>query len=207
MILSGKTVLITGGRRIGAGLARQLAERGMNIAVSYRTSREEMRTLVADCQQMGVQADAFQADLCSSLEAERLVDWTVETFGSIDILINLTSIYHPTPFSSLQPSYSALLGGRSSGSGHAPAANRRWFAGEDHSLHRLGGRPTLSGLSSLSDREGRTGDAYESTGGRACADHYGECCRSGNGRASAQSSKKSPAENLRIVGLESNRLR
>ena len=110
MILSGKTVLITGGRRIGAGLARQLAERGMNIAVSYRTSREEMRTLVADCQQMGVQADAFQADLCSSLEAERLVDWTVETFGSIDILINLTSIYHPTPFASLQPSdYEAML--------------------------------------------------------------------------------------------------
>lgn len=103
MDLAGKTVLITGGRRIGAALALKLAARGANLAFSYLTSASTMRTVVDECRRQGVQAEAFQADLRNANEAKRLVELTVARFGSLDILVNLTSIYTCTPFAVLQP--------------------------------------------------------------------------------------------------------
>lgn len=104
MKLAGKTVLITGGRRIGAALARLLAERGANIALSYHSSTAVIQEVVEDCRQAGVQAEAYSADLRHCEQAEALVAQTVARFGSLDVLINLTSIYTRTPFANLQPS-------------------------------------------------------------------------------------------------------
>ena len=41
MTLTNRVVLITGGKRIGQVVARELAARGADIAVSYRGSKEE----------------------------------------------------------------------------------------------------------------------------------------------------------------------
>ncbi len=47
MDLAGRAVLITGGRRIGAVIAQTLAERGMDVALSYNRSRVEADTTAA----------------------------------------------------------------------------------------------------------------------------------------------------------------
>lgn len=110
MNLAGKTVLITGGRRLGAKLALQLAERGANIAFSYHTSRDSTLKSVHECELIGVKSQAFPADLRRHEDAKSLVTDTKATFGSLDVLINLTSIYHPTPFDQLQPNdYTEML--------------------------------------------------------------------------------------------------
>ena len=110
MNLHDKTVLITGGRRIGAKLAAQLAQRGANIAFSYLTSGDALNAVADECRRSGVRAETFRADLRSADEAERLVEWTVGTFGSVDVLVNLTSIYTRTPFATLRPEdYEAML--------------------------------------------------------------------------------------------------
>ena len=103
MNLSGKTVLITGGRRIGAKLALDLAQRGANIALTYHHSQLEMQRVAEECRQIGVRAEAFHADLRNSQNATSLIEDTMKTFQTIDVLINMTSIYIPTPFDSLQP--------------------------------------------------------------------------------------------------------
>ena len=103
MNLDGKTVLITGGRRIGTKLALQLAARGANLAFSYHNSRDAMMQVVEDCEQAGVKAEAFPADLRHPGDANSLIAETVDQFGSLDVLVNLTSIYTHTPFESLQP--------------------------------------------------------------------------------------------------------
>lgn len=103
MNLDGKTVLITGGRRLGAKLSLQLATRGANIAFSYHNSREEIMEVVAECERAGVKAEAFPADLRHPGDANSLVAETVQLFGSLDVLVNLTSIYTRTPFDELQP--------------------------------------------------------------------------------------------------------
>ena len=103
MNLNGKTVLITGGRRLGARLALDLAARGANLAVSYLSSRDAMLKLVEQCERIGVRAAAFPADLRHPEDANSLIEETVQTFRTLDVLINLTSIYQKTPFESLQP--------------------------------------------------------------------------------------------------------
>src|SRR2546422_11631344 len=48
MDLCGKVAVITGGKRIGRGVARELAERGMNLVLSYRGSKDGAEQTVAD---------------------------------------------------------------------------------------------------------------------------------------------------------------
>ena len=47
MLLQDKTVLITGGRRIGAAVGAELARRGMDVTFSYNRSRADAETAAA----------------------------------------------------------------------------------------------------------------------------------------------------------------
>ncbi len=56
--LQGKVVLITGGRRVGSELAPMLADRGANIAMTYRFSRAVIEHTLTDVQSRGVEGMA-----------------------------------------------------------------------------------------------------------------------------------------------------
>jgi NAD(P)-dependent dehydrogenase (short-subunit alcohol dehydrogenase family) len=103
MKLKGKTILITGGRRVGAQVARAVAERGANVALSYFRSRDRIEAIAREIRELGVRAAAIAADLRQPLDAERLVTETAADLGSLDALINMTSEFHSTPFDELQP--------------------------------------------------------------------------------------------------------
>lgn len=111
MNLDGKTVLITGGKRLGAKLALHLASKGANLAFSYNNSRDAMMQVVEDCEREGVKAEAFPADLRHPGDVNSLIAETVDQFGSLDVLVNLTSVYTLTPFEELRPDdYHEMLG-------------------------------------------------------------------------------------------------
>ena len=103
MDLQGKTVLITGGRRVGGALALLLADRGANVALTYHTSREAIERTAAEVEARGVQSLAVAADLSDALQAEAAVDRVVERFGRVDALVNMASVFRRTPFRSLVP--------------------------------------------------------------------------------------------------------
>ncbi|MGC1719752.1 MAG: SDR family NAD(P)-dependent oxidoreductase [Isosphaeraceae bacterium] len=101
--LRGKVVLITGGRRVGSALARMMASRGANLAMTYHTSREAIELVIAEVQASGVQGMAVGADLSNAAAAGRAVNAVVERFGRLDVLVNMASIYRRTPFNALEP--------------------------------------------------------------------------------------------------------
>lgn len=97
-----KTVLITGAaRRVGAGLARALAEAGWDVAVHHRGGAEEAAALVAELSGLGVRAAAFQTDLNEAGERDGLIDRVVAQFGRIDALINNASLFRYDTLSTL----------------------------------------------------------------------------------------------------------
>jgi NAD(P)-dependent dehydrogenase (short-subunit alcohol dehydrogenase family) len=98
MTLSNRVALITGGKRIGQVVAKELALRGSDVAVSYRGSRQEAEQTCADVRALGRRAVMLAADVGVVDDCARLVDQVVRDLGRLDILINMASIYGSTPF-------------------------------------------------------------------------------------------------------------
>jgi len=98
MDLQNRVVLITGGKRIGQAVARDLAERGADIAVSYRGSRVEAEATAADVRRLGRRAAVIAADVGKSADCTRLIQEVVSSLGRIDVLVNMASIYGAVPF-------------------------------------------------------------------------------------------------------------
>lgn len=98
MQLSDRAVLITGGKRIGAALARTLATRGMDVALSFNRSRTEAESAAADVRAAGRRAFLFQADLSRGGECQALVDDAAGALGRLDVLVNMASVYSSVAF-------------------------------------------------------------------------------------------------------------
>ena len=101
MDLAGRIALITGGRRIGAVVATELARRGADIVLVYRRSRAEAEETADTLRTIGRRAVLVQADLSDPESCERVVDETVNALGRLDVLINMASRYVSKPIDDL----------------------------------------------------------------------------------------------------------
>merc|ERR1712000_635461 len=72
--LKGKVALVTGASRgIGRHIALQLAQRGADVAINYRSRQPEGDEVAREIEATGVRALAFKADLSKMPEARSLV--------------------------------------------------------------------------------------------------------------------------------------
>jgi NAD(P)-dependent dehydrogenase (short-subunit alcohol dehydrogenase family) len=101
VILTDKVALITGGKRIGAVVARELAARGVDVAFGYARSKAEADQAADTVRSAGRRAAVVQADVSQPDAAAALVDATVGALGRLDILINMASVYVQRPFNDL----------------------------------------------------------------------------------------------------------
>jgi NAD(P)-dependent dehydrogenase (short-subunit alcohol dehydrogenase family) len=97
MTLTHRVALITGGKRIGQVVARELAARGADVALSYRGSKEEADRTAQDVVAEGRRAAVIAADVGRTADCQALVERTVAELGRIDILVNMASIYEGKP--------------------------------------------------------------------------------------------------------------
>jgi NAD(P)-dependent dehydrogenase (short-subunit alcohol dehydrogenase family) len=95
--LTGTVALVTGSKRIGAVVATELARKGADVAVVYRSSRAEAERAVETARTFGRRAVTMQADLVKPEACQRIVDDTVNTLGRLDVLVNMASIYRAKP--------------------------------------------------------------------------------------------------------------
>ena len=98
MTLTHRVALITGGKRIGQVVARELAARGADVALSYRGSKEEADRTAQDVVAEGRRAAVIAADVGRAADCQALVERAVAELGRIDILVNMASIYEGKPF-------------------------------------------------------------------------------------------------------------
>ncbi len=92
-LLQGKTAIITGASRgIGRGVAIIFAQQGANVAFTYSSSAEAAQQLENELTALGVKAKGYQSDAADYNQAHQLVDSVIETFGTVNILINNAGI-------------------------------------------------------------------------------------------------------------------
>ena len=94
--LTGKNAIVTGSSRgMGAAIAIALAEAGANVAL--HASQRVPADVIDQVTATGVRAIALTADLSHPDSAPGLVEDTIASFGSIDILINNAGITRRAP--------------------------------------------------------------------------------------------------------------
>lgn len=101
MDLTDKVALITGGRRIGAVVATELARRGAHVAIVYRASRAEAEETAAALRALTRRALLVQADLQQPDACRRVVEEAAAGLGRLDVLVNMASIYRTKAFDDL----------------------------------------------------------------------------------------------------------
>ena len=89
MTMNESVALVTGGSRgIGRAICLELARQGAAVAVNYAGNAQAAQETVEACRALGVQAEAFQADVSDPAACESLIAQVKERFGRLDILVN-----------------------------------------------------------------------------------------------------------------------
>ena len=91
-----RTIVITGGGGgIGRAAAARFLEEGANVVLSGR----RCEVLEAARRQLdGDRTEIVPGDVSSPDRADRLIETATERFGGVDVLVNSTGIFRPTPF-------------------------------------------------------------------------------------------------------------
>ncbi|WP_102225357.1 SDR family NAD(P)-dependent oxidoreductase [Acidimangrovimonas sediminis] len=108
----GRTAIVTGA---GAGLGRShalgLAARGANVVVNDlgvstqggRETSDAARAVVAEIEAAGGRAIANGANVADAAEVEAMVAEAMDTFGSVDVLVNNAGILRDKTFAKMTP--------------------------------------------------------------------------------------------------------
>jgi NAD(P)-dependent dehydrogenase (short-subunit alcohol dehydrogenase family) len=93
MELKDKTIILTGAARIGKFVADDLLAQGVNLTITYRTSKPDIaesdKTLF------------IQAELTNLEDIQKVIAETKKKFGKIDALVHMAATYERVPWDKL----------------------------------------------------------------------------------------------------------
>jgi len=84
-----RTAIVTGASRgIGRGIAVSLAKAGFNVAINYNSNATAADEAAAEVRAASGKALTVQANVGDLADHQRLLDATLQAFGSVDLLVN-----------------------------------------------------------------------------------------------------------------------
>ncbi len=93
--LAGKAALITGGSRgIGAATVKLFAQAGADVVFNYNRAKDAAAQVEQESRKHGTRIESLKADLGKMTDAKKLVDFTRERLGRIDILVANAGIWN-----------------------------------------------------------------------------------------------------------------
>ena len=101
MDIQDRVALVTGGKRIGAVVAAELAARGAHVALAFKRSRNEADETATAVRARGRRAVTIEADLSRPEDCHALVERAASELGRLDVLVNMASVYASKPFDAL----------------------------------------------------------------------------------------------------------
>ena len=86
--LAGQVALVTGASKgIGWGIPLRLGREGMKVVLNSRNA-EEVQRAASGLAELGVETLAVAADMGKTTDVQRLLDETLQRFGTLDLLVN-----------------------------------------------------------------------------------------------------------------------
>jgi len=102
--LDGRTAVVTGGSRgIGRAIALELAARGADVGIAYRSNAEAAGQVATSIRQLGRRAFAAACDVTRRDAVERFFADAVAALGPVQILVNNAGVTRDAPFLFMDP--------------------------------------------------------------------------------------------------------
>lgn len=91
--MTNKVIIVTGGSRgIGASIVKLLAEEDYKIILNYNQSEHAAEEIKQELLQQGKKIEIFKADVSKREDVRKLIQFAIEKFHKIDVLINNAGI-------------------------------------------------------------------------------------------------------------------
>ena len=88
-----KTVIVTGGAKgIGKAIVELLAKEGYNVVLNYNKSKLEAEKIKKEAEKNGYTIEIFKADVSKREEVKELLNFAINKFNKIDVLVNNAGI-------------------------------------------------------------------------------------------------------------------
>lgn len=88
-----KVVIVTGASKgIGRETAKELAKKGYQVIANYNKSEKEILELKKELEKENINIEIFKADVSKREEAKELVEYAINKYKKIDVLINNAGI-------------------------------------------------------------------------------------------------------------------
>ncbi len=92
--MEAKKIIITGSAtRIGAAIAKSLANYDVKITLHYNKSAKEVKKLKTELENNGSEIFLIKADLSKLRETKKIIPYAYKSMGGLDCLINNASIF------------------------------------------------------------------------------------------------------------------
>jgi glucose 1-dehydrogenase len=100
--LKDQTAIVTGSSLgIGKAIALQLAKEGANVVVNYSSNEKGANDIVQQIQTIGSKAIAVKADVSKEAEVQEMFRKTIESFGTLHILVNNAGMQKDAPLTEM----------------------------------------------------------------------------------------------------------
>lgn len=94
-----RTALVTGsGKNIGRAVILGLAAKGHNVVINGSRDREACEKVAKEAEALGAKTLIVMGDVGKTEDCTQIADQALETFGTVDILVNNAAIRPKTPF-------------------------------------------------------------------------------------------------------------
>lgn len=88
-----KIILVTGGSNgIGADIVQTLAEDGNHVILNYNKSEQEAKKIQSDLKEKNIIIDIYKADISNHIEVTKMINFCIDKYHKIDVLINNAGI-------------------------------------------------------------------------------------------------------------------
>lgn len=96
--LEKKVVVITGAAKgLGKAMAERFGKEKAHVVLNYHTENGDHKEIIKTIEEAGGKAAAIQGDVSKEADVKKLLSFAVDTFGTIDIMINNAGIENEVP--------------------------------------------------------------------------------------------------------------